>query len=344
MTLCLLRAKSSGNGSRPSACQGGFTLVEMIVATCVCLVAGGLCLSMFRLSLTLTAKNISLNDSNAALQTSFSQVLATMESSILVDCANFDPASQTFTPLAAGTWGNTVRFMRLLPVTVYVLPDDGSSYTMDNPPASTRLSYLKKGSSAVNVTYNAALYPFTNPPASARFYPSFPATSELVSNPLSKSPGTKPGLGIASVSNATVSNGLGKATINLTNALVGDRTVSDCTHGYILVEAALTVIPETTNGPKRLLYFDDTTLPANYVVVCPSLDATDQSPPDAAPAGTTYPGCFRCPVGVGILQTVLPIRSRDYSNAITLSLNGGAQAETNTWVRLSPQFRQRGTL
>jgi len=116
-----------------------FTLIEVVIALAVFAVGSTVFYQSLRANLTLMAKNISVNEGNANLQWSFYRLLSSLEpSAFFVDCANYNPSTQTFTAVASGTWGNSVRFMRLLPITCYVLPADGSGYTVNNPPPSTR--------------------------------------------------------------------------------------------------------------------------------------------------------------------------------------------------------------
>lgn len=326
--------------------RSAFTLVETMSAVAVFSLVTGAFLSLFSTSLTLTMKNVSLNDSNSELQNCFNQMANRLEgAALLVDVADYTPASQTFAAVADGTWGNAVRFMVPVPAaTTYVLPDDNSGYTMDNPAPSTRLSFLQSGSKVVKVNFNGTLYSLANVPAAARLYPAFPTTTENVST--GSSPGDKPGLGIASVSVTTGGVALSAATITLTNAMTTARnhSVSDCTRAYFIMEAALAFVPEVPGGPRRLLYFPDTSRPGTAVELSRSLDAANQVPPPPY-VGPAVAGNFCRPSGVNGVRVMLPIRSRDYSNALLRRGNGTtAAADTNLWIRLDPQFRLRTNL
>ena len=322
--------------------RAAFTLVELMVAVSLFAVASGIFFAVFSLSLTLGLKNVSLNDSGTSLQNSYARCLTTLEGAVsLVDCANFDPTTQTFTAVADGTWGNAVRYTATLPLVGYILPDDGSGYNVNNPPAALRTGWLQTGAATVSLSFNPALYPSTGLtiPSSARLLPAFPATSETVSG--GASPGVKPGLGIAAVTFPAA----GRATVSLDNAL-GVKAVTDCTRAYVILEGALAVVPEipgAAGGPRRLLRFDDATPPGQFPVVCRSLDGARQVPPDGSVPGGTL-GCFRHPAGSGAIQAMLPILSRDYSSVVRGAGRGGAVAGTNVWIRLTPQFRFRQTL
>ena len=133
--------------------------------------------------------------------------------------------------------------------------------------------------------------------------------------------------------------------MTLTNPMtstVAGRRVSDCTRGYILVEGALVVLPDYSNGPKQLLYFSDTNQPTKYAVVSVNVDGASQAPPDTPT--TAVAGNFCHNPGDTAVETILPIRQREYSNALIGAGRGGAQADTNAWIRLTTKFRNRQSL
>ena len=193
--------------------RAAFTLAETMLAVGVFAVALGLFYESFRSSLVMAMKSVSLNDSNAALQTSFARIQTLLEGqSLLVDCANYDPVAKTFTGVTDGTWANGVRFMTLQPVIGYILPDDGSTgeqtslpIAIDNPPLVSRSqTYLHTDSQSnpnkITFSYDSKFYPMAGVTlsSSARFYPAFPVTYEAITT--GPSPSTaKPGLGISSV-------------------------------------------------------------------------------------------------------------------------------------------------
>jgi len=86
-----------------------FTLIEVVIALAVFAVGSTVFYQSLRANLTLMAKNISVNEGNANLQWSFYRLLSSLEpSAFFVDCANYNPSTQTFTAVASGTWVSAV--------------------------------------------------------------------------------------------------------------------------------------------------------------------------------------------------------------------------------------------
>ena len=314
-----------------------FTLIEVVIALAVFAVGSTVFYQSLRANITLQAKNISLNEGNTNLQWSFYRLLSSLEpSAFFVDCANYNPSTQTFTAVASGTWGNSVRFMRLLPITCYVLPADGSGYTVNNPPPSTRYVDLPATAQSVSLNYNASLYSASVVPASARLYPAFPSISQTVTGGFS--PGLKPGLGLSSINTGT--SGLIVAQLP---APLGANTFLDCNRAYFIVEAAFAVTTNSVDGHKDLLYFADTSQPSNPVTICSKLDGGNQTQPNdpTIPTGGTS-GTFCMPAGSNAVQTLLPIRSLEYLNVMTR--NGGSAARNNSWLNVNSKFRSRQSL
>ncbi len=288
-------------------------------------------------SVILTAKNISLNEGNTNFQWSYYRLLSMLESSgFFVDCANYNPSTGTFTAVPSGTWGNSVRFMRVLPITCYVLPDDGSGYTVTNPPPPTRSVYLKSTDQFVFLNYNASLYSPSVIPTSARFYPAYPSVSQTVSS--GSSPGVKPGLNF-DVIDTSVSGTIG---LHLPTAL-GTNVFLDCNRAYFIVEGAFAVTTSATDGHKNLLYFPDTSQTGSPISVSYKLDGANQTQPNdpTIPSGGTS-GTFCMPAGSNAVQTLLPIRSLEYFNVMTRT--GGAPSRNDTWLNLNTKFRLRESL
>ena len=318
---------------RPSA----FTLLEVVIALAVFAVGSSLLYQSFRANLVLMAKNISVNEGNANLQWSFYRLLSSLEpSAFFVDCANYNPSTQTFTAVASGTWGNSVRFMRLLPISCYVLPADGSGYTVNNPPPTTRSVYLPSTEQFVFLNYNAALYSASIIPSSARFYPAFPKISQTMTT--GSSPGVKPGL-YFDVIDTSVSGLIG---LHFPSTL-GTNTFLDCNRAYFIVEGAFAVTKSAADGHKDLLYFSDTSQTANPITISNKLDGGNQTQPNdpTIPTGGT-PGTFCMPAGSNAVQTLLPIRSLEYFNV--MSRNGGGAARNNSWLNVNSKFRSRQSL
>jgi hypothetical protein len=230
----------------------GWTLAETMVSLAIFAISSGVLYDCFRASLFLQDKNFALNEANTNLQWSHYNLLSNLESAaFFVDCANYDPNAQTFTAVPPGTWGNAVRFMRLLPVTCYVLPADGSGYTINNPPPATRNVSLSSSTQNVYLSYNPSLYSPSVIPMSARFYPAFPAVSGTVSG--GSSPGAKPGLNFDNI-DTSVADVIG---LHFPTPL-GAGAFQDCNRAYFIVESAFAVTQDPNDGHKQLLYFADT--------------------------------------------------------------------------------------
>ncbi len=315
-----------------------FTLIESIIAIAILSVGSVILYTTFRTSLVLTAKNISLNEGNTSLQWSYYRLLSTLESAaFLVDCANYDPNAQTFTAVASGTWGNSVRFMRLLPITCYVNPDDNSGYTVSNPPPSTRSVYLNSSDQFVFLSYNASIYDASVIPSSARLYPTFPSVSQTVVG--GTSPGVKPGLAFDVMDNTST-----RGTIGLHfPAALGSNTFQDCNRAYFIVEAAFAVTTSAVDGHKELLYFPDTSQTGSPITISQKLDGANQTQANdpTIPSGGTS-GTFCMVSGVDAVQTLLPIRSLEYFNV--MGRNGGSVSRNNTWINVNSKFYLRQNL
>jgi hypothetical protein len=308
-----------------------------MVSLAIFAISSGVLYDCFRASLFLQDKNFALNEANTNLQWSHYNLLSNLESAaFFVDCANYDPNAQTFTAVPPGTWGNAVRFMRLLPVTCYVLPADGSGYTINNPPPATRNVSLSSSTQNVYLSYNPSLYSPSVIPMSARFYPAFPAVSGTVSG--GSSPGAKPGLNFDNI-DTSVADVIG---LHFPTPL-GAGAFQDCNRAYFIVESAFAVTQDPNDGHKQLLYFADTSQTANPVIVCQKLDGSNQTQPNdpTIPIGGTA-GTFCIVSGTNSVQTLLPIRSQEYFNV--MSRDSGSAARNNTWVNVNLKFRLRETL
>ena len=115
----------------PRRSRAAFTLVEMLVSMAIFALATVGIWECVRNNFFLAAKNTGLNLSHRALQNSVDQMAAQLRASLqVVDVDTFDGAKFTAIAEAAASTpssaGNAVLFIRLLPVTLYLLPDDGS--------------------------------------------------------------------------------------------------------------------------------------------------------------------------------------------------------------------------
>lgn len=314
-----------------------FTLVEAMIALVILGVGTAMLFETFRTSMYMVDKNVSMNEANTNLQWGYYRMLTTLESAAtFVDCATYDPNAQTFTAVSPGTWGNAVRFMQLCPITCYVEPDDGSGYSVSNPPPPTTTTYLQSTDQTVTFSYNAALYNASCIPASARIFPTYPQVSGTVST--GSSPGVKPGLSFTLL-NTSVPGTIG---VQLP-APLGSSTFLYCNRAYFMVEGAFAVTTSALDGHKTLLYFPDTTQPANSVTICQKMDGNNQTQPgdSSIPSGGTA-GTFCIPSGSTSVQVLFPVRSLEYFNV--MGRDGGSAARNNTWINVNCKFRQRLTL
>ncbi len=314
-----------------------FTLLESIIALAVLSAGSFVLYDTYRTIMVLTDKNVSLNETNTNLQWGYYRMLTQLESAgLFVTCANFNSTALTFTPVAAGTWGNAIEFMQVLPFTGYIEPDDGSGYSVSNPPPPTRSVYLQPSDQFVFLSYNPALYNASVIPSDAVLYPTYPHISQSVTSGTTTA--TAPGISF-NVINTTVSGLVG---LHMPTAL-GSNTFLDCNRAYFMVEAAFVVSTSAADGHKTLSYIPDTNYPASSVIICQKLDGNNQTQPgdSSIPSGGTS-GTFCMPAGGNSVQVLLPIRSLEFLNV--MSRAGGSASRNNTWVNVNCKFRERATL
>jgi hypothetical protein len=249
-----------------------------------------------------------------------------------VDCANFNSTTQTFTPVAAGTWGNAVRFETICPITLYVMPDDSSGYTISNPPPPTRVHYLNQADTSVRLTYNTSLYSNAAAySASSRLLPTYPALSG--SGTSTQNPGVQPGIAFDSANTATP----GVVTLTFTSGI--NANILDCNRAYFIQESAF-VVTTSPDGHRSLLFMPDCRSTSVSTVVCRDLDGGNQSQPgDTTIPGGGTPGIFCFPNGTTTVQVLLPVRSQEFLNV--MSRAGGSAARNNTWVNVNCKLRDQ---
>ncbi len=314
-----------------------FTLVEVMIALMVFAVGSAMIVESLRTSTFMMDKNIAMNEANTNLQYGYYKMLNTLESAAMfVDCATYSSTSQTFTAVSPGTWGNAVRFMQLLPITCYAKPDDGSGYSVSNPPPPTTTNYLQSSDQIILFSYNPALYNANCVTTDAYVFPNYPEVSCTVTG--GSSPGVKPGLAFT----VTQNDGAGTLGIYIPGTL-GSNTFLYCNRAYFMVEGAFAVTTSSVDGHKSLLYFPDTLQPSNYVTLCQKMDGSNQTQPgdSSIPSGGTS-GTFCIPSGSTSVQVLFPVRALEYYNV--MSRDGGASAINNTWINVNCKFRQRDTL
>ncbi len=314
-----------------------FTLVETMIALLVLGVGSTMLYETFRTSMFMMDKNVALNEANTNLQWGYYRMLALLESAgTFVDCASYNSSTQTFSAVSPGTWGNAVRFMQLCPITCYVEPDNGSGYTVSNPPPPSLVTYLQSTDQYVSFSYNTALYKASCIPSDARVFPTFPEVSGTVTT--GNSQGVKPGLAFDSLTTPSS----GTITLHFPSPL-GSNAFLSSNRAYFMVEGALAVTTDPNDGHKILLYFPDTNQPANSFILCQKMDGSNQTQPgdSSIPSGGTA-GTFCIPSGSTSVQVLFPIRSFEFLNV--MSRDGGSATRNNTWLNVNCKFRQRLTL
>lgn len=344
LSHCYSKSSPQARGCRANA---GYTLLEILIAVSIFGVAAQIAYEVMVSNTVLAAKNTGLNKSNAELQSAYYKLLSGLEdSAAFVDCANYDATSGNFTAVAQDSWGNSVRFLRLVPLTGYVLPADGSGYTVSNPPPVTRQVYYAGGSTTVTISYNPALYSGANLPTGIRLYATFPSVSETVSG--GKSPGVKPGLGVSSIS----ASGTQKLVLTM-NSTLPANTILDCNRVYLVVESAFAVTTDASDGHKTLLYIANTSSTAAPVVISTNLDAGNHDLPDPNPSMTpamavdsTIPnngtsGTFSMNTAIDTLKVLLPIRDQQFNKTIS---RFGSGATNTGFISITPKFRERQQL
>lgn len=307
----------------------------MLVTVGVVALTGGIVLGAVSTMATLSAKNVSLNDSGINLRRSVLNLTTDAEKAVEVtDVANFDPVTNTFTPVAKGTWGNAVRMMTLLPGSFYLVDSSTSLYTASNPPSASGSStptYLSAGTTTVNATYDATSSAITTLNSlltgSERLLALYPIRRQ------SDSASGKLGLALSAKPSITAS---GKVAFSLASPLTAapasstsdaNATIQTFNQAYLIRECAYVVLPNGDGNACNLYYMSNTAVPGALVLRSPAIAArqpTDIYHPAASAAGTGACFCLTTDSsGEQVLQILLPVASRDYSNVL---LNGGRTA------------------
>ena len=321
--------------------RAGFTLAEMMVTVGVMALCGGVIIGAISTMATVSAKNVALNDSGINMRRAILRLTTSVEESVEVtDVSNFNPATNTFTTVASGTWGNAVRLMALLPGSCYIVDSATSAYSAASPPLNSSAStttYLPAGTTTVYATYA------TNSSAMASLIPTLTGSERLLAlYPVRRQPEPAPGkLGLA-LSGKPVASA-GKITFNLASPLTvaaasissdTNATIMEYNPAYLLRECAYVVLPSGDGKSCSLYSMADTAVPGTRVLRSPAIAGTqpgDIYHPAALSAGTG--ACFCLSVnsaGQQVLQILLPVSAKDYSNA--LLNNGSSQAAYNMYI------------
>ena len=330
---------------RSQRLPAAYTLVEMMVACGVFALATLGIWDCTRAVFFLAAKNTGINVSHEALQTSVDKLANDIRASLqVVDVANFDGTTFSDVNEATATGnsasGNAVRFLRLLPATLFVLPDDGSGYTATNPQNPQSLQYpdyLTGGNKIVKVNYNipaatmASSY-FQADLNSARFFPRFPYLSETIA--AGSSPGTIPGLTMTTFT----TTGTNTATLNLTYGLPTSTPVPSCNQAYLVIVSAAAVLNRGA-GYAELMYYPDATNLSRSVSLSKALNASTAGSGPAAFALPKTAGSLADPTARGSLQINFPVYTPNLNNLVVR--DGEKGALINISVALPVELRRR---
>ena len=331
--------------SRPR--RGGFTLVEMLIALGVFGVATLGMWECIRTVLFLSAKNTGLNLSHSALQLGVDRMAEQIRESMqIVDVASFDGTTFTHINEAAASGGtapgNAVRFLRRIPATLFLLPDDGKPYTMSTPESSRDFQnpdeYLTAGNKTVKGTYYTTVS-LTDPNfladcASARLLPRFPYLTETVTT--GSNQGTMPGFALASTPSVSGTNSV---TMTLTYGLpTTPKTVPSCNQAYLCIVSAVAILNRGTGYAEMLYYPDATNLTRNTSLTQGLAVSTSGSGPAAFALPKTA-GALNDPTARGSLLVTLPVYAPNLGNSMIR--RGGTAALTNIELSLPVETRRR---
>ena len=323
-----------------------FTLVELLVAMGVFGLATLGMWETIRMVFFLSAKNTGLNLSHTALQMGVDRLAEQLRASLqIIDVASFDGTTFTHINEAAATGtsaaGNAVRFLRLMPVTLYTLPDDGTAYSETNPENPQSLlypDYLTPGNKTVRATFNTAAANLTNPSFlsdlnGARFVPSFPYVSETITT--GSSPGTLPGLTLSGTPGVTGTN---TASFALTYGLPTATKVPSCNRAYLVVVSAAAVLNRGT-AYAELLYYPDASNLTRSTSISTALTVSSNGSGPAAFALPQTAGPATDPTARGSLQITLPVYAPNLNQ--TVVRRGGTAALVNIEMTLPVETRRR---
>ncbi len=332
--------------THPQRRSGAFTIVEMLIAMCVFGIATLGIWECIRTVLFLSAKNTGLNLSHSALQLGVDRLSEQIRESMqIVDVATFD--GNTFTHINEATAsgpsasGNAVRFLRRIPATLFLLPDDGKSYTMTSPESSRDLQnpddFLTAGNKTVKGTYYTTMS-LTDPNFladlnSARLLPRFPYLTESVGT--GSNLGTMPGMALAGTPSVSGTNGV---TITLINGLPTTPKVPSCNQAYLCIVSAVAILNRGT-GYAEMIYYPDA---ANLTRKDSMTQALAASTTGSGPAAFALPktsGALNDPTARGSLQINLPVYAPNLGNSVIR--RGGTAALANIELSLPVEARRR---
>ncbi len=325
----------------------GFTLVEMLMALAIFGIATLGIWECIRTVFFLSAKNTGLNLSHSALELGVDRMADQLRESMqVVDVASFD--GTTFTHIneatASGTTasGNAVRFLRRIPVTLFLLPDDGKTYAMATPESPRDLQnpddYLSAGNKTVKATYTTTAS-LTDPNFladlnAARLLPRFPYLTEAVTS--GSNLGTMPGFALAGLPSISGTN---LATMTLTYGLpTTAKTVPSCNQAYLCIVSAVAILNRTP-GYAEMIYYPDATNFSRQTSLTQALAPSTSGSGPAAFALPVSAGALNDPTARGSLLVTLPVYAFNLNNSVVR--RGGTSALVNIELNLPVETRRR---
>ena len=354
-----------------------FTLVETLVSLAVfCMAAGGI-YTLASQVMFLVAKNTGINVSHNTLQYAMDYMGEQLRASPqIVDVAQYSSAggvgflslneadSGSYTAANPAT-GNAIRFVRVLPLSLFVPPNDGSGYTEANPqdPSSYKYpDYLNSGASNLSVQYptqaaNLADPNFVADLAGARLFLRYPYLSEAdpaATASLLSTGAQYPGLRLS----AAPTLGGTAQILSLVNPL--PAKVPSCNQAYLIVVSAFVLLNSGDNVTSQLIYYPDVShLARNRVLTTAISPQTLQETLGGFVIGgnnanvqrTNYgPLVFSLaptagnpanPTARGSVRITLPVYAPNVDN--TVVRRGGTSAMVNLSLNIPVQLRRRAS-
>ncbi len=342
-------APSSPLSRRPRARRPhGRTLVEMIIALGVFATATLGIWECIRTVFYLSAKNTGLNLSHDALQQGVDRAAELLRGSLqIVDVATFDGTNFTHATETSGsnTTGNAVRFLRCLPVTLFLLPDDGkSTSTMLNPQSGrdyqNPTNFLAPGNRTVKASFdttNASLTDtgFVADLANARLLPRFTYYSQETMTTGNCQGWPLPGMDISGVPSFTTS----PTTITLAYGLPPSTCpIPSCSQAYLVIVSAVVVINRSADYAE-MIYYPDAMNVSRKTSLTQAIAPSAKGNGPAAFVLPSNPGVLSDPSKRGSLQISLPVFAPYLGNAVVR--NGGTAALNNIEVNIPVETRRR---
>ena len=338
--------------------QAGFKLLEMLIAMAVFGLASLGIWSCVDTTFVLSSRNTALNLSHTSLQLSLDSMTNQLRESLqVIDVADFDGTTFTHreeTTTTVAATGNAVRFIRVLPGSYFMKPDDANprNYGIDNPqhpmPSDPQytLTYpnlLTAGNKTVSALSSIpAGSPVPDPLdlKHARLFPRFPYIylESVTSGSVTR---TMPGMALSSAPAITTGN-RNSVTFSLTMGIPATSTgvkVPSCNQAFLIVESAYAFV--NRGAYSELMYYPDAADVTRSISVTTGLGVVGT---DTGVYGKPFSllkaaGAFFDPTARGSLGIDVPAYSRDLDN--TIQRRGGTAALINVTFDVPVETRLR---